>query len=1116
MRYLLLCLFLSVLAASLVRAGDLELWRSLCRPEGLPVEKGPSGVPMGGIGCGYVELGPEGFLVRNCMNNIHESYIGDPRGSFFAIREKTGGRTRTVRLQKDDDVLWGMKGAEDIDYSGMFPVADSVYTCGPLATRARMTSYSFLVPYSPGDSALPVVFFDFSLTNDSANKAELSLLFSFADVIGRGIKDTERWAEEGFRMDGNSSFWHFMTPPDTKASPMSVKGWTGASLDAAAPFRPSKLTLQNYNGHIALLSDGETSWGEYMLADKGAFDAFRETGAMKPCPVEPAPEPADKPAKALAVARQVELLPGETKRVFFALAWFADPVSPETLAAAKRHSGMSYDKYYHNYFDSIGSLLAYAIDRRERLLGETLAWQLPILRSSLPGWLKFKIINSGYTVYTNGVLTRDGDYTSLEGGMGGLGGTMDQKLSSNPFVYALLPQLDRNENMQFGNYPEPGGEISHFDVHYYDGINTHVKKEDGGIGQNSDMARAAGTQGSMVDNTGTWLLQLVKTYEQTGDGSLIRRYYPRIKAAMAFMEQRHNSLGFPDYNTTYDDHPHPKGFVYTAVLYPVMLEAARRAAVLCGDGEGAAKYAAMRQKALEGAEALFVEDGGYYAYGYDFGKDEPVKSQIHTGALAGQFISRLLGWDNLPYDRAKSSLAFTLSTAIGRAPGYYSPKAYDVEDDRYLDMQSSACWPFYQDSYVAMAAIQMGMVRDGLTLLEATQKVHADKGFLWTQSLWTPAFLTYMTAPVSWYVTQTLAGASVDVPGRTLTLGPARTADNTMLPLYFPDFWAELYINYPERRAQLKITRSRRVHVFETLQIRTGDDRRETAVLPAAFRTEKGAMLDLTPWFGALTACEGDPALLKPAPEYRTYYPELEPEGRGAKKETFSEGAPAESVIVADIDGSLTGDRTVYSGYLLPKYMEEYELCVVTDGAARLEINGRDLGAGGRYLFDQRKKYAFRLTAEKASRVRLEWESFSLTREKVPASRLYPPVEVGMPVYCADATELTGPVRVEDGHLGFIENGCHALLPPIDIPAGRYTLAAEVSSATEGGTLTVKSGDRTLCAIDVKNTGGWTSFREQTAAFDTEGSSGPLLLEFAGGSGYLFNVKTIELRKEKE
>ncbi|MBP5274156.1 MAG: carbohydrate-binding protein [Abditibacteriota bacterium] len=1111
MKLLLLLVMIGAFCLLPAHASGLAGWQALCRPEGLPVEKGPSGVPMGGIGCGYLEFGPEGFLVRNCMNNIHESYIGDPRGSFFALREETPSGTACIRLQKDGDTVFGMKGVEDIDYSGMFPLADSKYTARSLGTAVGMTAYSFLTPYNVKDCALPAAFFDFTLTNTAKSKARLSLLFSFADVIGRGIKDTDRWQEEGFRMDGNSAYWHFMTPPPTKASPISENGWTGASLNAAAPFRPSKLTLQNYNGHIALLSDGETSFAEYMLSDGEAFGSFIGTGAMKASAGRLSLSPADKPEKALAVTRTVTLEPGETKKVSFLLCWFADRHSEETLAGAKHHAGMSYDKYYTNFFDGIGGLCRYVTAERERLLEETLSWQLPLLRSSLPGWLKFKIINSGYTVYTNGVLTRDGDYTSLEGGMGGLGGTMDQKLSSNPFVYALLPMLDRNENMQFGNYPEPGGEISHFDVHYYDGINTHVKREDGGIGQNSDMARAAGTQGSMVDNTGAWLIQLVKTCEQTGDGSLIRRYWPRIKAALAFMEARHNSLGFPDYNTTYDDYPHPKGFVYTAVLYPVMLEAARRAAELAGDGEYAEKYKKMREEALRGAEALWVADGGYYAYGYDFGKDKPVAGTIHTGAMAGQFISRLLGWDDLPYDRAKQSLAFTLRTAIQKAPGYYSPKVYDLEDERYLDMQGSACWPFYQDSYVAMAAIQAGMVKDGLTLLEATQKVHADKGYLWTQSLWTPAFLTYMTAPVSWYITQILAGAAIDVNSRVLTLGPVKTGDKVSLPLYFPDFWAELYIDHTRGRAQLKITKSRRVHVFETLRIWTGDGSRETVALPGPFRTEKGAALDLTPWFALLTACQGDPALLKPAVEYRAYVPELEAEGSGAKKETFAEGSPAEIGTAAEINGPLAGEKTVYSGFLLPKYREEYELFAVTDGKARLEINGKDLGAGGRYLFDERRKYAFVLTAEQASFVRLEWQSPSQTRETVPSRRIYTPVEVGMPVYCADATELKAPVRVENGHLGFIENGCYAVLPPMDIPAGRYTLAAEVSSATEGGVLTVKSGDVTLCSINVTNTGGWNDFRKETAAFDTDGSSGPLRLEFAGGAGYLFNVKTVTL-----
>ena len=75
MKLLLLLVMIGAFCLLPAHASGLAGWQALCRPEGLPVEKGPSGVPMGGIGCGYLEFGPEGFLVCNCMNNIHESYI---------------------------------------------------------------------------------------------------------------------------------------------------------------------------------------------------------------------------------------------------------------------------------------------------------------------------------------------------------------------------------------------------------------------------------------------------------------------------------------------------------------------------------------------------------------------------------------------------------------------------------------------------------------------------------------------------------------------------------------------------------------------------------------------------------------------------------------------------------------------------------------------------------------------------------------------------------------------------------------------------------------------------------------------------------------------------------
>jgi hypothetical protein len=40
----------------------------------------------------------------------------------------------------------------------------------------------------------------------------------------------------------------------------------------------------------------------------------------------------------------------------------------------------------------------------------TVAWQAPILQSTMPTFLQFKLINSAYTMYTNALLNKGGHF----------------------------------------------------------------------------------------------------------------------------------------------------------------------------------------------------------------------------------------------------------------------------------------------------------------------------------------------------------------------------------------------------------------------------------------------------------------------------------------------------------------------------------------------------------------------------------------------------------------------------------------------------------------------------------------------------------------------------------
>jgi hypothetical protein len=178
---------------------------------------------------------------------------------------------------------------------------------------------------------------------------------------------------------------------------------------------------------------------------------------------------------------------------------------------------------------------------------------------------------------------------------------------------------------------------------------------------------------------------------------------------------------------------------------------------------------------------------------------------------------------------------------------------------RGVDLPESQCWPFYLESYTAMAGIQAGFLNDGLEIMRNIQLVHLRGGWTWSQDLWNPGELTYMTAPVSWFVTDVLTGAALDLPNRRLTLGVAslQGRDIDRLPIFTPRFWAELEVVRSRRKVQLHILRT-----FGASPLVIDDLVALPPGVPSASQThfslhqktlQTGSTVDLSPYFDAIT-----------------------------------------------------------------------------------------------------------------------------------------------------------------------------------------------------------------------------------------------------------------------
>jgi non-lysosomal glucosylceramidase len=1122
---------------------------------------GPSGVPIGGIGVGCFDMAPDGSFTRIRLNNIHsigtlDNYWANEKGFFLAMWEN-GSSAR--RLQRATNTLNGMNGFAHSTFTGLFPTANVSFSdtaSGTPKTQVKVNAYSGLVPQNVKDSSLPVAWLEVELTNPQASPVQVSAALSWEDVISRGIKDPASLNDvSSDNMANNGDNWPYLSSVNTSVDNYSSGSFAGLRQYANTAIVPKKWTFQNYNNQVAILAESQGTGSVSVLPvydptnGSSAWSPFVSSGAFGTLSGPTSLSTGSGAAKASAVAVKVTLAAGETRKLRFMVSWWMDEPQVNRNGDSRSFFGTAdYSRYYHNYFSNLGSLVSYAISNRDPIYTQTKAWQQPILDSNLPDWLKFKEINSGCTLYTNTVLNKGGCFSCIEGQMGGAGGTMDQKMSSHPVYQKFFTQLDNAENNLFSANRIPDGSdlnaIPHYIIQLYTGI-----------------ANFDGTNpikyGCMLDNTGAWVIQLAKYYDQTGDLTYIQNNWTNLKNAMAWAKSKiQDSSGIPVAATTFDDTSHPTIFNFAGSVYLSMLKAAAHLGQVMGDTAFVTICNTQYTQTSAGMNNLWVENmyGKYYKFGTALnGGDFSGKNEyMFTGQLGGQFMNRYCGWgDVLPFDKSTNSILTQLTTVVQRAPlgDYYADKTWDYVNNVSRDSSGSRCWPFYLESYTAMGAIQSGYVADGLEVMRHIQLVHLRKGFTWEQNLWMPQCANYMTTPVTWFVNDVLAGAALDIPNHTLTLGPvAIPGDNKLvLPLYFPKFWAKLEYYTANSTAKLTIIKkfgTDNIYLNKIIGMPVGvaSSAQKSVTIPD-FTVAEGAVLDLTPYFSTISGSVSKPAVLTGTFQYggTPIYPVIG-SGTGLKGEYFSDNN-LNTLKLIRVDPTVNFDwgagapdpsigsdnfSVRWSGNVSPEYSQPYKFYTKTDDGVRLWVNGQllidhwvaggvateyesapiDLVAGQSYPI--KMEY---FDGAGAASAQLSWWSTTQVKGIIPQTQLYPPATVNQTIEAENYSGQSG-IQTEGcseggSNVAYIENGDWVSYSNFDFGTGATSFEARVASNASGGNIEIRLDSLTGTLIGtcpVAGTGSWQTW--VTKSCSVSGASGVhnLYLKFTGGSGYLFNV----------
>ncbi len=296
-----------------------------------------SGVPLGGLGTGYIEISGDGRLGRCSIFND----ICPPRELNIPLLALTANREIYVLTDKAPQ---GTKGVEDIRYFGHFPVADIQFDLkGPIQIALRA-----FTPFVLGDSKVsntPAALFSIRLANISENEVNGKLAFSFPGPKG----------ETPFK---HSEF-------SGKVSGVSVIGKRGMGYALAA------------------LGKKEVYWGAELGTKKNPWTALLE----EELPL------VNESESGATLAIDYALGPGETKEIRLLLGWF--------YPYFKDSSGEPHTHHYFRQFKSAQQVIEFAGKHFDELHQQTLAWQAVIYDSDEPDWLKDALINSLYSLAKN-------------------------------------------------------------------------------------------------------------------------------------------------------------------------------------------------------------------------------------------------------------------------------------------------------------------------------------------------------------------------------------------------------------------------------------------------------------------------------------------------------------------------------------------------------------------------------------------------------------------------------------------------------------------------------------------------------------------------------------------
>lgn len=403
-----------------------------------------AGVPMGGLGTGSFEVGPDGrFREWLIFNNRPWAGYGQPQWFMtpddlvFFLRLEPEGQEPLLRglftglwygsaedytyrgcgpwvVAEPYHLPWA-KGVEGVEMDVRYPRVTLSYRdslLDELGVEVSLDAYSPLLPGDLRNSSVPAVILRFRVTNRGRSRVKASIM-----AIARNPARSA---------GGRSS-------SEVRQGP----GWTAMIMSACCVDERHPMA----GGALGVASLGSTSSGAVGSVDAGnrpqlvnflrrLLVDFRGDGFLS----GPSSVTSDLDVFSAVATSPVELAPGSSEELYWVIAWYF----PNHVDA----SGQRVGHYYENFFSDVGQVISYVFEHKHELIARLEAFSSAMYDVSYDDWVSDLVTAQLTSIPKLSWFTRDGHFGLWEGGPGCCGiNTVDVVLWAFAGLVNMYPDL---------------------------------------------------------------------------------------------------------------------------------------------------------------------------------------------------------------------------------------------------------------------------------------------------------------------------------------------------------------------------------------------------------------------------------------------------------------------------------------------------------------------------------------------------------------------------------------------------------------------------------------------------------------------------------------------------